>query len=126
MKYAMMIGLGLMTLATTELSAGVLGKYKVKGMESGYSFHGTLNLSSYTGGTVSLNYNDGDSIVAKGKFKTPLKNTMKKQTVKCTWSAAGMTGTGTVTVSGSGSGYKSTFTYSGFGVSGRGTGTKKP
>ena len=120
--------IAMLVLGIASASAGVLGKYHVKGSEGPYTFKGTLKLTSYNTATVRLKYSDGDSLVTKGRFKTPLKNTKKSQTVNCVWSAYGLKGTGKLTISGSSKGYKTTFSYnvSSVGVSGRGSGSKKP
>lgn len=126
MKHALMIGLSLLTLAAGELTAGVLGKYSIKGTEGPYSFRGILNIKTLSTCSFNVRYNDGDSASVTGRFKTPLKNTTKAQTVNVTWSYYGLKGTGKVTVQGIKGGYATSFTYSGAGVSGRGSGTKKP
>jgi hypothetical protein len=126
MKNALALVLGLMILGGAEVSAGVLGKYNVKGKEGYYTTRGTLTLNSLKSCTVRLKYSDGDSITVTGKLKTALKDTREKQTAKFTWSVYGMSGTGSVTISGITGGYKTTFNYSGSGISGSGSGTKKP
>jgi hypothetical protein len=126
MKNALVFAFGLMTLGGSTVNAGVLGKYNVKGTENQYTTSGTLTISSLKACTVRLKYNDGDSITVTGKFKTALKETRIKQTVQCTWSVYGMSGTGSVTVIGITGGYKTTFNYRSFDISGSGSGTKKP
>ena len=117
--------LAVFVLGLSGASAGVLGKYNVSGREGPYSFRGTLTFTSPKVCVIRLRYSDGDSVTVKGRLKTALKDTKKKQTSRFTWSVYGMSGSGTLTVSGVKTGYKATFSYSGAGVSGRGSGSKK-
>lgn len=130
MKHAFLIGLGLISLCTPELKAGVLGKYTVSGSGtyygSRYGLWGTATVTSRATCTLKLDFSDGDRATIRGKFKTPLKETKKKQTVQCTWNGEGETGTGTMTVSGSSSAYSLKFTIKGGGLKGSGSGTKRP
>ena len=83
MKTVLSIVVAFVALVGSQLDAGILGKYKTKGseVESGitYKFKAVATLKSQKTCTVKIKYDDGETEVFRGTFRTPLKKAKKNQ-----------------------------------------------